>query len=216
MKKNILFSLLCLMPVAANAAIPYRVEQTKMPQTDIAGGIDSEALAREKRFYIGGAYNFSMYDGGTDENNVSISGKNNSSFEAMVGLRIYDTFRIEANYIQNNPEYDAFKLSSDTVMLNAIFDARIDNIYRLFRKQILVPYIGLGAGLSWNSATGAVIENKITPTVAAMAGIGLEFGARFAMDFGYRYIYMFSPEFDSVANFAPTANQFRAGVRVNF
>lgn len=216
MKAKILFGALCLLPMAANAAIPYRVEQVKMPAAAIPDGNDVQAFARNYRFYLGGAYNFSMWNNGTDDANVSVAGKNTSSFEAVAGIRIVDTFRLEANYVRTNAKWNSFSLTGDTAFINAIFDARIDSMYRLFRSQKLVPYVGVGAGLTWNSVDNATIENKISPVAAAMAGLGIELGNRFTLDFGYRYVYMFSPNFDVIADFAPTAHQFRAGVRVNF
>jgi len=217
MNTKILFGLtgLCL-ATGANAAIPYRVQQVNMPAAENPAGHDAEAFARDMRFYVGGMYDFSMWDEFTDDNNVHIGGKNTSSFEAVAGVRLYDIFRIEANYIRTNAEYNAFKLTGDTAMINAIFDARIDNIYRLFHKQRLVPYVGIGGGLSWNSADDIHIDDKISPVAAAMAGIGIEFGPYFTIDFGYRYFYMFSPKFDGVKDMNPTANQFRVGARVNF
>ncbi len=201
---------------AANAAIPYRVQSSNSIAPNTPSGHDAEAMARNHRFYVGGAYNFSMWDGFTDDNNVHIGGKNTSSFEGMAGIRLYDVFRLEANYIRNTAEYSTFKLTGDTAMINAIFDARIDNIYRLFYRQHLVPYVGLGGGLSFNSADDASIDNKTTPVVAAMAGIGIELGEYFTIDLGYRYMYMFTPKFDVIKDLNPTANQFRAGVRINF
>ncbi len=216
MKAKILFSLMCILPIAANAAIPYRTELIKSPAPDAPSGHDAEAFARLRRFYVGGAYNFSMWQNYTDDAGVHVSGKNTSSFDAMAGIRLYDIFRLEANYIHAQAKYNAFKLTGDIAMVNAIFDARIDNIYRLFRKQKLVPYVGIGSGISWNSADNAHIDNKITPVAAAMAGVGVELGDRFTLDFGYRYIYMFTPKFDTISDLAPTAHQFRAGARINF
>ncbi len=214
--KFFLVGAMCLIANAANAAIPYRVEQVSMPAPTISGGIDSEAFARLRRFYVGGAYNFSMWDSYTDDANVHAAGKNTSGFDVVAGVRIYDTFRIEANYIRTDAKWNAFKLTSNSAMVNAIFDARIDNIYRLFRTQRLIPYVGAGVGASWNSSDDVHMDNKITPVAAALAGLGLELGTRFALDFGYRYFYIFSPKFDIVGNMAPTAHQFRVGARVNF
>lgn len=215
MKAKILLCALSLIPTVAGAAIPYRTEQVKMPAPETPTGHDAEAFARQRRFYIGASYNFSMWGNGADDN-VSINGKNTSSFEGVAGIRVYDIFRVEANYIRTSAKWNAFSLTGDTAMINALFDARIDNIYRLFRRQRLVPYVGLGAGVSWNSGDGVQIDNKITPVMAAMAGLGVELGDRFTLDFGYRYFYMFTPKFDAISDFAPTAHQFRAGVRVNF
>lgn len=217
MRNKILVSLLCLAPMVADAAIPYRVEQTRTPAETIAAGTtnDDEAFARVRRFYIGGAYNFSMWNDASDDLN-SISGKNTTGFEGMVGIRIYDTFRIEANYVRLDAEWDAFKLESNTIMVNAIFDARIDSIYRAFRKQMIVPYLGVGGGVSMNSSDDVKIGNKNTPVIGAMAGIGIEIGDRLTFDIGYRYLYTFTPKFDVIEDVAPTAHQLRGGVRFNF
>lgn len=216
MKMKLLTYILCCMPFAANAAIPYSVEQIgTSEQSVVTDKNDSEAFARHRRFYVGGAYNYSMWQDGSDAA-VLVKGKDTSSFEAMAGIRVYDTFRLEANYIKTDAEYDAFSLSGNVAMVNALFDARIDSIYRLFRKQRLVPYVGFGAGVAWNSADGVDIDNKMTPVAAALAGLGIELGDRFALDVGYRYMYMFTPKFSVIENFAPVAHQFRAGVRVNF
>lgn len=215
MNNKILFSLFALTPMVANAAIPYRVEMVEMPVIIPESGNDPESFAREHRFYVGGAYNFSMW---ADENdgNIAINGKNTSSFEAVAGVRIYDTFRLEANYVRNNAEWDAFKITSDIAFVNAVFDARIDSMYRLFRSQIIVPYVGFGAGLSWNSTDDVTLDKKISPVAAALAGIAFELGEHFALDFGYRYMYMFEPGIDVISGFSPIAHQFRAGARVNF
>ncbi len=217
MKIKFWLPILCALPMTVNAAIPYRVEQIKMPVPETPSGLDSEAYARQHRFYVGGMYDFSMWQNFTDDNDVSINGKNTSGFEAMVGLRIYDTFRIEGNYVRTDAKWNTMSLTGDVFMVNAIWDARIDNIYRIFRSQMIVPYVGIGAGLSWNSTDdGVKLDKKISPVAAAMAGISVEFSSIFALDFGYRYFYMFNPGTDVVADLNPTAQQFRVGARVSF
>lgn len=214
--RYLLATAICLMPWVANAAIPYRAQQNRMPAPDAPDGRDAQALAREHRFYIGGMYDFSMWQSYTDDRDVRAAGKNTSSFEAVAGMRIYDTFRLEANYIRTRAKWGDFSMDGNTGFINGILDARIDNLYRLFYHQRLVPYIGAGAGLSWNKATDAHIDNKITPALAAMVGLGIELGEYFAIDAGYRYMYMFTPKFDVVRDLAPTTHQFRVGARVNF
>ncbi|MDO4423397.1 MAG: outer membrane beta-barrel protein [Pseudomonadota bacterium] len=210
MNTKILLPILCLLPSVAGAAIPYRVEQLKMPAP-------AEDFSDINRFYIGGAYNFAMWQNYTDEDNVSVNGKNTSSFEFMAGYRIFDTFRMELNYLRTDAQYNAFSFSGDTFFVNAIWDARIDSMYRLFRSQMLVPYVGVGGGLSWNSADDGVhLDNKIAPVAAAMAGVSVEFNKIFALDFGYRYFYMFNPGTDIVSDLNPSAHQFRAGARISF
>lgn len=216
MKSLVIATVAMMAPLASNAAITYRVEQVGGVATPNPVGLDSEALARTSRFYVGGYYNFALWNGYTDSNDVHVGGKSSSSFDVVAGMRVYDTFRIEANYTHTAAKWTAFSLTGETAFVNAIFDARIDNIYRLFRSQKLVPYVGLGAGLSWNKADDVSIENKYTPTAAALAGLGIELGNWFTIDLGYRYFYMFTPKFDSVYDLNPSAHQFRAGVRVHF
>lgn len=214
--KYLLATAICLMPCIANAAIPYRAQQNRMPAPTAPDGHDAEALARQHRFYVGAMYDLSMWQSYTDDNDVHVKGKNTSSFEAVAGIRIYDTFRLEANYIRTCAKWDELSLDGNTGFINAIIDARIDNLYRLFYNQRLVPYVGAGAGLSWNTVNDAHIDNKITPALAAMAGLGIELGEYFTIDVGYRYMYMFTPKFDVVRDLAPTTHQFRVGARVNF
>lgn len=213
MKKSLLFCAMCLMPSLASAAIPYRTEVSRIPTQP--GATDDESFARAHRFYVGGMYNFSVWNDGTDDV-THISGKNTSSFEFVAGVRAFDTFRIEANYIRAAAEWDAFKLTGNTAMVNAIFDARIDSMYRAFHHQLFVPYVGVGGGLSWNHATDVELDKTTSMVAAAMAGVGIEMGEYFTVDLGYRYMYMFAPEFKTMRDYAPIAHQLRAGVRINF
>ncbi|MBO4625970.1 MAG: porin family protein [Alphaproteobacteria bacterium] len=217
MKTKIIIGMLCFITTAANAAIPYRVEQVVVPASEIPGGNDNEAFAREHRFYIGGMYDFSMWQSYTDESNYQLRGKDTSSFDVVAGIRIYDTFRVEANYARTVARFsDDVELNGDTLFINGIFDARIDSMYRLFRSQHLVPYVGAGIGLSGNTVENAKAEDKLSPAMSVMAGLGIELGEYFTIDAGYRYMYMFSPKFDIIKDFAPTAHQFRVGARINF
>lgn len=217
MKAKFIIPFLCALPMMANAAIPYRVEQVKMPDADAPAGLDNEALARMRRFYVGGAYNFAMWQDYTDENDQSVTGKNTSGFDVMLGLRVYDTFRVELDYTHTDAKWQELNFQTDSFMVNAILDARIDNIYRLFRTQMIVPYVGVGAGLSWNKAgDGVSLDKKIAPSVAALAGFAIEFNDIFALDLGYKYFYMFKPEADVMPDLNPAAHQFRAGARISF
>ncbi len=219
MTKANLFACMCFLatlPTVSMAAIPYRVEQVRMPTASVTDGHDSQAYARDYRFYVGGAYNFSMWSDYTDDNDIAVGGKNTSSFDITAGVRVSDTFRVEGNYINTRADWNAFSLTGHTAMINAIIDARMDSLYRLFRSQKIVPYVGVGGGLTWNSADDVQFQKKISPTAAALAGVSFELGPWFAVDFGYRYFYMFTPQFDTIHNMAPTAHQLRAGARVSF
>lgn len=205
----------CALTMSANAEIIYRVQQTNLPSENAQN--DNTVLSGQKRFYIGGAYNFSIWSDYTDDTNLTLTGTDTSSFEIMTGMRIYDTFRIEANYVRTDAKWNKIHMTGDTLFLNAIFDARIDNLYRLFHTQMLVPYVGIGAGITWNAqANNTNIQNTTTATVGALAGISVEFNPIFALDFGYRYFYMFTPDFDTISDMAPSAHQFRAGARIHF
>ena len=203
-----LLAMLAVMPVTANADIPYRVEQTVMPQSD--------QIQELGRFYVGGAYNLSGWNGYVDDDGVALRGRTTSSFDVVAGGRVTDIFRIEANYARTVANWDAFDLVADTAMVNFILDARIDALYQLFYNQRIVPYVGLGGGAAWNTVDGTSVKHDISPVVAALAGVGFELGPWFTLDIGYRYMYMFTPQFDYVADFAPIAHQLRAGVRLNF
>ena len=216
MKAKIIFGAICLMTISANAAIPYRVEQVVMPDVAVVDGNDNEAFAKQHRFYVGAMYDFSMWQSYTDDAGVYVDGKDTSTFDIVAGIRVYDTFRIEANYTNTIAKFDDIEMTGNTLFINALFDARIDSMYRLFRSQHLVPYVGAGVGLSGNTVENAEIENKLSPAVAVMAGLGIELGEYFAIDAGYRYMYMFSPKFDVINGLNPTAHQLRVGARVNF
>lgn len=210
MKKFYMFMFLaCGIGGGAYAEIPYRVQDNSAQTT-------TDIFAATHRFYISGAYNFSMWQSYTDSNNVKENGKNTNSFDVAVGMRLFDAFRLEANYIRTDADWSDFSVRGNTAMLNAIFDARIDSKYSLFKKQYFVPYVGIGGGASWNKAIDIDILDKVSPVVAGLAGISVEFGEYFAFDFGYRYLYMFSPKFDGIDNLRPNAHQFRGGVRLNF
>lgn len=218
MKTKILFATLCLlMPVMANAEIIYHVEQVEMPRIKSNTGIDNHALSDMRHYYVGASYNYTMWQDYTNDINISLNGKNTSSFDIVAGLRLYDTFRLEANYINTTAKWNTFSFDSNMAMLNMIWDARIDSIYRIFNTQMLVPYVGFGAGAAWNNANNNnEMEHKISPVVSVMAGIGVEFNDIFALDFGYKYVYMFDGDNNIVSDFTPTAHQFRAGARIHF
>ena len=66
----------------SNAGIIYRVEQTKISETDSF----EQTLAQRRRFYIGGMYNYSMWSDYTNDQDIKLSGKNASSFELVAGM----------------------------------------------------------------------------------------------------------------------------------
>ena len=197
----------------ANAELIYRVEQEQFSQSES----HNQTLAQQRRFYIGGYCNFNMWNDFTDSNNTVLKGDDTSSFDIVAGVRLYDIFRVETNYIKTDAKYDAFSIDGNTFMLNAIFDARIDSPYRIFKSQMLVPYVGFGAGASWNKADNGIdLKSKISPVLSAIAGISVEFNSIFALDFGYKYMYLMDGDTDTITDFAPNAHQFRAGARIHF
>ncbi len=209
--RKLLVCLFCMAPFMANAEITYRVQKTW--QGDDA---TREAYASKHRFYVGGMYDFSMWQNHTSDDNVTIDGKNTSGFDVMVGIRLLDTFRIEADYFNTRAKWNEFSINTNTAFLNAIVDARIDSLYRMFYKQKLIPYVGAGVGATWTSGEDVTVNNDTVASFAVMAGLGIELGERFALDIGYRYVYMLKPGIDGFRDLAPNANQIRAGARVNF
>lgn len=212
MKAKLLFTIICIAPMTANAAIPYRVEQINMPTVH-----ENETYASEHGFYIGGMYNLSLWQNYTDDTNLAINGKSTQNFEALAGIRIFDTFRMELNYVHQTAKWNQLEFDSETILANAIIDSRIDSLYRILRNQMVMPYVGFGAGAAWNFGdNGTQVTKKISPVVAAMAGISIEFNPIFALDFGYRYLYMFSQKNNIMPEFNPSTHQFRIGARIGF
>ena len=211
--KKILVCLFCLVPIAANAEITYRVQKTWTGDgTDAA----REAYASKHRFYFGGVYNFSIWQDYTTDDNITADGRDTSGFDVMLGIRWLDTFRIEADYFTAKAKWNDFSIDTNTLFLNAIVDARIDSLYRMFYKQKLVPYVGAGVGATWTNGKDVSVDNDTVASFAVMAGLGIEFGERFALDIGYRYMYMLKPGIEGFRDLAPNANQIRIGARVNF
>lgn len=211
--KKLLICLLCMLPIAANAKIIYRTQQTgPVP----GSAVDSkDTFASEHMFYVGAMYDLSMWQNYMDDTQIA-RGRNTLGFDALVGFRLYDIFRIEADYIYSQAKWDIVSMNTNTVFVNAIFDARIDSLYRLFYKQKLVPYVGIGTGLTWYRGKDMTFKKDTNLSLAALAGLGIELGEYFALDIGYRYIYMFKPEVNVMPELVPSAHQFRIGARVNF
>ena len=213
MKNIILFAgLAIVVPGMVSAAIPYRTELIRN-DTEVSGLNNNTAFASEHRFYVGGMYDYSMWIDSGD--GAILQGKNTSGFDVVAGVRALDTLRIEADYAHISAKWDAFSLTSETAFINAIVDARIGSLYRLFYRQHLVPYVGIGAGLAWHDAQDVEISHDMTVAFAGLAGIAFEIGEHFALDFGYRYVYMMSPKFDT-SNMNPRGHQLRVGARINF
>lgn len=207
--------------IASQAAAAPNVEYRAQQTADAAAEQKGQRFAVEKRFYVAGNYVLSSWNDAV-ENPVRLKGENSGSFDAAVGMRPADNFRLELNYYRMNAEYDQLTVDGNALFLNAIYDARFHPKYSWLKRQFFVPYVGAGAGLSWNSTdtAGVKLGRGMSPALAALAGIALEFNSTFGIDFGYRYIYMLSPKPDiggttlDKASFG--AHQFRAGVRVSF
>lgn len=211
--KKILVCLFCLVPMVANAEITYRVQKTG---TGDGADTTREAFASKHRFYFGGMYDFSMWQDYTTDDNITADGRDTSGFDVMLGIRLLDTFRIEADYFTARAKWNGFSINTNTAFLNAIVDARIDSLYRMFYKQKLVPYVGAGVGATWTSGEDITVNNDTVASFAVMAGLGIEFNDWFTLDIGYRYMYMLKPGIDGFRDLAPNANQIRVGARVNF
>lgn len=212
--KRFLICLLCLLPMTAQAKIIYRTQQTGSVPS--AATVESkDTFAARHRFYVGAMYDFSMWQNYADGEDI-VKGKNESGFDGLVGFRLSDIFRIEADYMYNRAKWSSFSMNTHTVFFNTIVDARLDSLYRLFYKQKLVPYVGAGAGLTFFDSRDLEFKNDANVSLAAMAGLGIELGEHFALDFGYRYVYMFKPNVDVAPKLSLSAHQLRFGARINF
>ncbi|MBQ6736500.1 MAG: porin family protein [Alphaproteobacteria bacterium] len=210
--KKLLICLLCVLPMHAGATVLYRVQKTGMPNDSV---VNNDAFASRHRFYVGGMYDLSFWGKETGDG-VTFDGKTSSGFDVVAGFRIYDTFRVEADYMNTRAKWDEFALKTNTVFVNALVDARLDNIYRFFYKQKLVPYVGAGVGMTWVDGDGTDVKNDTVSSMAALAGFAVELGEHVALDLGYRYVYMFKPRAEILPDLRPRAHQLRAGIRINF
>ena len=206
--KKLLICLLCVLPMRAGATVLYRVQTTSAPTDSVN---KNDTFASRHRFYVGGMYDLSFW-----QNDGGVAGKAASGFDVVAGFRLYDTFRIEADYMNTRAKWDDFALKTNTVFVNALVDARIDNLYRFFYKQKLVPYVGAGVGMTWIDGDDVAVEKDSVASMAALAGVAVELGEHFTLDFGYRYVYMFKPHTDVLPDLRPRAHQLRVGARINF
>ena len=211
--KKILLCLFCLVPIAANAEITYRVQKTWEARGEDAA---RDVYASKHRFYAGAMYNFSIWQDYTSDDNITAKGKDTSGFDVLLGIRWFDTFRIEADYFTTRARWNSISVDTNTAFLNLIVDARIDSLYRMFYKQKLIPYIGAGVGATWTNGKDTVVNNDTVASFAVLAGLGIEFNDWFTLDIGYRYMYVSKPGIEGFRDLAPNANQVRVGARINF
>ena len=211
--KKLLICLFCFVPMMANAEITYRVQKTWTERGENAA---RDTYASKHRFYAGAMYNFSIWQDYTTDDNITANGHDTSGFDVMLGIRWFDTFRIEADYFTAKAKWNGFAINTNTAFLNLLVDARIDSLYRMFYKQKLIPYIGAGVGATWTDGKDIVVDNDTVASFAVMAGLGIELNDWFTLDIGYRYMYMLKPGIDGFRDLAPNANQIRVGARVNF
>lgn len=210
--KKLIFLLICALPLTAQSGVLYSVETVGSPNES---AINNEAFASKHRFYAGAMYDFSIWQDYTDDNMIA-DGKNASGFDIVAGVRVSDSFRIEADYLNTRAKWDSFSLDTNTIFLNALVDARIDNVYRLFHNQVFVPYVGAGVGMTFVSGNDTDVDKDTVASMAAIAGIGIELSETVTFDFGYRYMYMFKPHATAMPDLRPRAHQLRGGIRFNF
>ncbi|MCL2737595.1 MAG: porin family protein [Alphaproteobacteria bacterium] len=177
---------------------------------------ESYSRAEDKPFYaavnfVGARWNNARKDG------FELDGKITPGFDLAIGARATDNIRLELNYYYADVKYDALKMNGHIFFLNALYDGR----FRAAARQWLVPYVGFGIGVSRNSTTAADTDlgERFTPVVAALTGLAFELNRTFSIDVGYRYMYMFSPDFiiaGDTFEIPPTSHQLRTGLKVSF
>jgi len=190
---------------------------------------EEHSFAEARRFYVAGFYTASSWNdtGGAG----GAPGKISSSWDIAAGGRVTDNFRLELNYHALAANYDiaeynygtthSLELGGYAFFLNAIYDGRIDSKFARMHRQILVPYVGLGAGFAQINTRGEDVEigRKSSPAFAVLAGIALEFGKTFSLDFGYRYMQIIAPKIileEEDTGISPAAHQLRVGAKINF
>ena len=211
--------------------MPGQMIYTVQPGAATVGANDKDSYARSHRFYVGADLNYSMWENMIDRP-LLLNGRHDFTFDAMAGVRIYDWLRAEANYYRLRTDLagDRLYITGNAAFLNLIVDARLSSLYRFMSHQWFVPYVGVGAGVSFNTLNtdspwlDAKMECKAPFIWAAMAGVAIEFNEWFALDFGYRYMYMASPHVHATVSvldyelddLSPVSHQLRAGVRISF
>jgi len=211
--------------------MPGQMIYTVQPGATAAGANDKDSYARSHRFYIGANFNYSIWEKMIDRP-LLLDGRNDATFDVMAGVRVYDWLRAEANYYRLRTDLagDRLYITGNTAFLNLIVDARIGSLYRFMSRQWFVPYVGVGAGVSFNDLNAdspwlyPKMDRGMSFVWAAMAGVAIEFNDWFALDFGYRYMYMAAPHIHATVSvldyelddLAPVSHQFRAGVRISF
>ncbi|MCL1902575.1 MAG: porin family protein [Alphaproteobacteria bacterium] len=240
MKKIIFILPFILCATAANARVDYRVQAPKSYNNfdEETGREKPKTFASENRFYIKADFvtawwqNANLSIPGTGTGTI-LRGDTDTSFDVGIGVRWVDWFRTEFEYYRFGANYgigggsvDKISIKGDAFMLNAIIDARVNHRFAFLRSQFLVPFVGVGGGVTHNSlsdstiAAGHTLGKKYTPAVAAIAGVALEFNETFSIDFGYRYFYAFSPKIDEDIfgdrGIVPNGHQFRVGAKINF
>ncbi|MBO7509479.1 MAG: porin family protein [Alphaproteobacteria bacterium] len=223
--KRIIVCLLLLMPGLVDAKVLYSaqavgddIEGVTSDGSGKSGGRNAErrdAFAAKHRFYVGGMYDFSMWQNYVSDTSMA-HGSESSGFDVNAGIRANDVFRIEADYAMTRAEWDEFSIDTKTLFVNLVVDARVASLYRFFYNQKLVPYVGAGAGITWADGKDIEISKATVPVMNVMAGLGIEFDDFFALDLGYRYVYMFKMGVEGLSDLAPRAHQLRAGIRLNF
>ena len=210
--KKFLICILCIIPMHAGATVLYHAQKAGTPNDS---GVVRDTFSSRHRFYVGGMYDFSFWQKETGDA-VVVDGKTSSGFDVVAGFRICDTFRIETDYMNTRAKWDEFGIKTNTVFMNALVDARVGDAYGFFYNQTFVPYVGAGVGMTWIDDKDVSVERDTVASLAAMAGVAIEMGEHFALDLGYRYVYMFKPNAEILPDLHPRAHQVRAGLRINF
>ncbi len=205
-------------------------------------------------FYVGASYVYSMLSGDSlytesefaGNSGVRISNQGTSNFDVSMGVSVINNLRLELSYVSSGGKnlsiYEPLsnetyvgKFESDILFANIYLDGLFREYYQSFEDQILVPYIGIGAGYAWNKLDGVggvTVNSGLSDDQSfafnAMAGFGVSLNKYMMLDLGYRLVMMDKVDITidttdpigvgtvTIKDFRPMFHQVRAGMRLMF
>ena len=183
---SILLASAAILPLAATAHA-----------TDLAPNIPADTAAYTG-IYLRGDLGASWLNWGSATNNMSYVG------DAGIGYQVDQNWRTDLTYNWTG-DYNiapGSTLHTNIVMGNVYFDWK--------NSTPITPYVGVGAGYGWQSATGGGAFNSSGLAVGLRAGVAYDFTSNLALDVGYRFNDIL------VSGQNTPEHQVAAGLRVKF
>ncbi|MDR1826674.1 MAG: porin family protein [Rickettsiales bacterium] len=189
---------------------------------------DDDYAENFKRFYIYGGYGLAFAN--SFDKVAADSAEGGPVFG--LGARFTETIRAELAYERLAADY---KFAGDKIaggehfgFLNFIFDAKLPEMYRLFKTTPIVPFVGFGAGAGYLDATvnddPAKLELKRRAALAYnfIGGFSIEINETIALVASYKYIKTLPDELRHengaayIEKFDPAGRVVAAHFRISF